>query len=808
MANNLKTVYQIEAKGTGELKAAFTQVNNTLAKSGKQAEETSIKFGGLGGGLATVALKFNSILGAASAAVDGIKKLYDVVHEGAKLADASKNFEKTGLSLERLAEASGYTQTNAEIERAIVLTKEAAAANGLAGKAYEDLMYSTLQLADAYDQAIEPTIRTVLKATSGETKALKEQYGIVVDIDGALLEYADSIGKTVNALTEEEKQAARNIAVQNALSDAAENFPTKITVGGLDQVTTSLKNLRDEAKKTAAEFVFGKQLAAGVTRLQYEAEKFEKEYLNAQDAFEKQLKAAMERRGLTHEEALKQFATQENHYFKRLQKAQEEYIHATMRVQEEADYKALRDAERAEKNREIEERNRKRAQLELDEEYHQKRLDLLKSSHQKQIEEIYSQWEKVAQAALDAGQNIEKINEFFQAQIDDLNQKHAKENREKEKARFDAARREYESQQSILIATLGRIDEANWNAEQRTAEEREERAYQKRVNDAEKQIKNQKILQETLTALENEHIQLRLRAREQDEKKRIEEIAELQALAQKALERSTAPATSEEGRARENIENQRKQFEEQLSEIAKAKEATAKLINEGNKEAISQAELLNSRELELIERRKQAELDAQKAIAEARERDFRNAEKQAAQKIHDQIALNEKQREGVDGIIAGTESLADAMEQFGGGAGAIQAAEMLASGIKAGCDAIDYAADSTAAFATGNIVAGIGLAAASVAKFASAAQYAKGLAELGAQGFSVPSQSSNQATATPTQTTGSQTLTGRNSDEKQEISVNLTFKGEQANVGRILIGEMNKEAYVKGGARLNSRVVR
>ena len=198
-------------------------------------------------------------------------------------------------------------------------------------------------------------------------------------------------------------------------------------------------------------------------------------------------------------------------------------------------------------------------------------------------------------------------------------------------------------------------------------------------------------------------------------------------------------------------------------------------------------------------------------FAEGEERGRREAmaiEREAAASLRENIAtqikMSEASRDAVDSTVNGFEELAAGAEAFGAGATVIQAAQMLASGIKAGADALDYGAESAAAFATGNVVAGLGLAAAAVGKGISAAAYAKGLAELGESSGGV--SSSTPATGSAGGASG---LTGESSRESSgPVQVNVNFAGRAAGLGRFLVAEINTEAQTRGGNRLDSRAVR
>jgi len=165
-----------------------------------------------------------------------------------------------------------------------------------------------------------------------------------------------------------------------------------------------------------------------------------------------------------------------------------------------------------------------------------------------------------------------------------------------------------------------------------------------------------------------------------------------------------------------------------------------------------------------------------------------------------QLKVSDATRAATTASVTGLEEMAAAAEAWGAGATVIQAAQLLATGIKAGVDGADYAAESIAAFATGNAAAGIGLAAASLAKFAVAANAAKGLTELGASSGGV---STGGGSGGGSAGGGSEGLTGDGPERGGgPVQVNVNFTGAAAGLGRFLVSEINNEAQTRGGRRL------
>lgn len=180
--------------------------------------------------------------------------------------------------------------------------------------------------------------------------------------------------------------------------------------------------------------------------------------------------------------------------------------------------------------------------------------------------------------------------------------------------------------------------------------------------------------------------------------------------------------------------------------------------------------------------------------------------------IQDRMTLSDANKAGLDASLEGLAALESALKEAGVGATVVEAALMLARGIKAGADAADFAAESIAAFSVGNVFTGAGMAAAAAAKGISSAAYFKGLSDIGGGGggggsgptAAPPSSvSGGVATAAPT-TSGF----GDSERSTQAVTVNVNFTGPASGLGRYLVSEINSSTQRRGSNRLNPTAVR
>lgn len=199
-----------------------------------------------------------------------------------------------------------------------------------------------------------------------------------------------------------------------------------------------------------------------------------------------------------------------------------------------------------------------------------------------------------------------------------------------------------------------------------------------------------------------------------------------------------------------------------------------------------------------------AQLKALSDVSAAREVDAARAEQELYNQIYAQNALTKSQKQMVSAVSTGFGAMAEGIEAWGAGAAVVQKAQMFASGLQAGADAIDYAAQAAAFYAVGNIPAAVGMTAAAAGKTASAAAYAAGLADLG--GSSLPTTGSSAAAAAAAGSPVS-TMTGASPQQSNEITVNFAFEGSDSQIASALIRGLNATTGSLGRQRLKKSVI-
>ena len=182
---------------------------------------------------------------------------------------------------------------------------------------------------------------------------------------------------------------------------------------------------------------------------------------------------------------------------------------------------------------------------------------------------------------------------------------------------------------------------------------------------------------------------------------------------------------------------------------------------------------------ELLKKRSEAELAAMtegwrerlaigQSIADSEAEFEKNKEELVGDAIKRNIAFSNTYDDIKTNGSQAFDAISEAMAAWGVGATAIEGATMLARGLQAQADALDFGAESIAAFATGNVLAGAGLAAAAVAKQASAAAYFYGLSQLGGSGGGSGGSGGSSAPSAPSRPSRTQ-----DSGESRETVINV-----------------------------------
>lgn len=773
--------YKADVQGAEGVVSDVSKISNSLTAMGSSGDKTKSKLASLASQLGNMGQGLVGVHEAAERWLGSLKKLGAWVREGAALADAEANFNRIGLDLREIQKQSSFTQTTEEIQKAATATAALVSSLQLTREQTQQLYNASAGLADAYNKDLDPTIRAVAAAAYGNTRALRQQFGIYVDTKTALKEYAKELGVSVSALTAQQKAAALTNETVTTLKRSISNWPTKEMVTPFDQISTAWSDFWALVKKTAGSLVVSFDEVTGAwTRFHSAVTGDWKEDIGTRA--EQEL-AAIDRQIAWTKEGL-------GEYVEQLEAVERETfgIFKQAQIRFEASFEWESMAKFAEQTRQL-----------IDLEIRRNTAAVSAAA-----ERVGAQLAALAEGARQARLKVE-------AEVAEEEE----QRREARKSAVAAARAQLQRDQDALAKIREEGVEAEWAAVEHTEIEQIQHDAERRRKAAEATIKNAKVLASALEAIAEQEAAAVSRATEQEAQARAQAVQDAADMAQRAIAGAASyrwdSGATEAGQEQAALERTLDEIQKQTDALEEARAALLAAPAEAADETLAQLQAITEQELALDEQLRQAQLAGQAKIAAARERDAWARKKADEDAIRRQYDLTDAQKAALAEQIKGVQMFAEAGQQLFGNAGVFQAAEMLASGIQSGADAAQYAAKSIAAYASGNIAAGTGYAAAAVASTAAAAKYAAGLAELGARGFQVesaPAETSGASSAGAA-AASSRSLTGEaETPQAQELTVNLTFQGEAANVGRYLIDKINGEAYTKGGAKIDTAVMR
>jgi hypothetical protein len=253
--NIAKSVYlQFGAVGGSEV-AAETSKFNAESKKAEQSAKSLAKEGG--GAADFLREKFDGLKSSIAAIVGiaGTKALFDFSADGARLLDLQSNVDRLGISIGDLSETAGGTFSEQTLGRAAILADKLGKSLGLTAEQTQGLTRDAARLSHAFGTDLNDAVRQLFLAVSGETGGLKEAFGLFVDGQGAINNYALSVGKTADKLTDFEKRTAVANAIQVKLNGQLENAPIKTYADRLDLLSAKVDDFKDALKRAAAEML-------------------------------------------------------------------------------------------------------------------------------------------------------------------------------------------------------------------------------------------------------------------------------------------------------------------------------------------------------------------------------------------------------------------------------------------------------------------------------------------------------------------------------------------------------------------------
>ena len=200
-------------------------------------------------------------LGAMRAFKEAAVKAFEFAQEGAAINATKESFDRLGISIESMREASNNTIPDMALMSSTLTLM--AGSSGEVADAFSGAMPQLLAMAKAANK-LNPTmgdtsymLQSITTAAKRQSMQIADNLGIIVKQGDAYKKYADSIGVSVNALTNEQKQVAflnGLLEAGNVLIEQAGDS-TESAADSYAQLTTNVQNLTDELKASTAEAI-------------------------------------------------------------------------------------------------------------------------------------------------------------------------------------------------------------------------------------------------------------------------------------------------------------------------------------------------------------------------------------------------------------------------------------------------------------------------------------------------------------------------------------------------------------------------
>lgn len=244
-SNDVEIKVTVDADGAVR---AFDKLGGEIDKIQVESSKASSGFSTMQASIVTLQAGISLAAGAIAIAATNIGRVFDVVSEGSAIDDVTSAFDELAVAAGVSGDAL-LNKLNAAVAETIPNVQLMQQANELliAGLKPDEIELvasaartlgerTGIDAADGMNKLGDSLLR-------GNDRALKS-LGIIVNVTEAQDKFAESLGKTRDTLTEEEKATANRIASLKALEEQQDRF-TKASVDGGDRVAQINKFITD-----------------------------------------------------------------------------------------------------------------------------------------------------------------------------------------------------------------------------------------------------------------------------------------------------------------------------------------------------------------------------------------------------------------------------------------------------------------------------------------------------------------------------------------------------------------------------------
>jgi len=240
---NIKVV--VDAQGAVKV---FNDLGEEIDKTGKKTEKADSSFGKLGAAIVTLNQGVQ-LLGSAFRTVTGLAgTLFSSLEEAGRIEGLTTSFDNLQESVGNFADETlaGLRTATQGLVSDLDLIQQAnqAVLLGLPTEGFDDLAAAAVKLGAATGRTATEALSDLVTGLGRSSALILDNLGIIVKASEAQTAFADSIGVTVDALTEEQKaQAFRFLAIEK-IQEANERLAdVEITAArAATQVTVAVEN--------------------------------------------------------------------------------------------------------------------------------------------------------------------------------------------------------------------------------------------------------------------------------------------------------------------------------------------------------------------------------------------------------------------------------------------------------------------------------------------------------------------------------------------------------------------------------------
>jgi len=200
-----RTIWKVSVDKDGALKS-FSAIEDSIAKMAKQ-QQTAFK------AFKSSMTEINSAIGIGRQAIQALGAAIDLVIEGEKVSNYANAFFGISTAAKEAYDTIKANSFGLLAETDILKAAQAYERSGAELKDFKELSELAFKTSLANMAEYDAVLKDVTKSLKDGNAAGLEQYGITVDLSKAFNKYAESIGVSVEALTQEQKATAATAAI-------------------------------------------------------------------------------------------------------------------------------------------------------------------------------------------------------------------------------------------------------------------------------------------------------------------------------------------------------------------------------------------------------------------------------------------------------------------------------------------------------------------------------------------------------------------------------------------------------------------